>query len=111
VDTVSYDKMMWTQFRDRRVLGDYGAWFGDELGVVVAAETEMIAEQALQLLDITWEQLPFVLDPLVAMQPDAPVVQPADRGAQRAAARSGRRSGCLCIQGRCGGRPLPPRMS
>jgi len=76
VDTVSYDKMMWTKFRDRRVLGDYATWAGDELGVVVAAETEMIAEQALRLVEVEWEQLPFVLDPLEAMQPGAPVVHP-----------------------------------
>ena len=76
VDTVSYDKMMWTQFRDRRVLGDYATWVGDELGVVVAAETEMIAEQALRLLEVKWERLPFVLDPLEAMQPGAPVLHP-----------------------------------
>ena len=76
VDTVSYDKMMWTKFRDRRVLGDYGTWAGDELGVVVAAESEMIAEQALRLLEVQWEQLPFVLDPLDAMKPGAPVLHP-----------------------------------
>jgi xanthine dehydrogenase molybdenum-binding subunit len=76
VDTVSYDKMMWTKFRDRRVLGDYGTWAGDELGVVVAAESEMIAEQALRLLEVKWEQLPFVLDPLDAMKPGAPVLHP-----------------------------------
>ena len=76
VDTVSYDKMMWTKFRDRRVLGDYGTWAGDELGVVVAAESEMIAEQALRLLEVQWEPLPFVLDPLDAMKPGAPVLHP-----------------------------------
>ena len=74
VDTVSYEKMMWSKFRDRRVLGDYGTWAGDELGVAIAAETEMIAEQALQLVEVKWEQLPFVLDPIEAMQPGAPVV-------------------------------------
>jgi xanthine dehydrogenase molybdenum-binding subunit len=76
VDTVSYEKMMWSKFRDRRVLGDYGTWAGDELGVAIAAETEMIAEQALQLIEVKWEQLPFVLDPITAMQPGAPVVHP-----------------------------------
>ena len=76
VDTVSYDKMMWTKFRDRRVLGDYGTWAGDELGVVVAAESEMIAEQALRLLEVQWEPLPFVLDPIEAMKPGAPVLHP-----------------------------------
>jgi CO/xanthine dehydrogenase Mo-binding subunit len=39
VDTVSYEGMMWRKFKDRRVLGDYAAWFSDEVGVAVAAET------------------------------------------------------------------------
>ncbi len=76
VDTVSYEKMMWSKFRDRRVLGDYATWAGDELGVAIAADTEMIAEQALRLVEVEWEQLPFVLDPLEAMQPGAPVLHP-----------------------------------
>jgi len=69
VDTVSYEKMMWGKFRDRRVLGDYAAWAGDEVGVAVAAESELIAEQALRLVDVEWEVLPFVLDPLTVEGP------------------------------------------
>ncbi|MCL4559415.1 MAG: molybdopterin-dependent oxidoreductase [Chloroflexi bacterium] len=76
VDTVSYEGMMWRKFRDRRVLGDYAAWAGDELGVAIAAESEQIAEQALKLVEVEWEQLPFVMDPLSAMQPEAPVIHP-----------------------------------
>ena len=76
VDTVSYDGMMWGKFKDRRVLGDYAAWVGDELGVAIAAESEQIAEQALKLVEIKWDVLPFVLDPLMALKPDAPVVYP-----------------------------------
>ncbi|TAL37178.1 MAG: hypothetical protein EPN93_06040, partial [Spirochaetes bacterium] len=37
VDTVSYDRMMWGHFRDRRVLGDHACWATDEVGAVVAA--------------------------------------------------------------------------
>ena len=76
VDTVGYERMMWRQFRDRRVLGDYACWVGDEVGVAVAAESEQIAEQALRLVEIEWEVLPFVLDPHEAMQPGAPVIHP-----------------------------------
>jgi len=76
VDTVSYDRMMWHKFRDRRVLGDYATWAGDEVGVAIAADTEILAEQALQLVEVEWEQLPFVLDPHAAMRPDAPVLHP-----------------------------------
>lgn len=76
VDTVSYEGMMWRKFRDRRVLGDYAAWAGDEVGVAIAAESVQIAEQALKLVDVEWDVLPFVMDPLTAMRPGAPVIHP-----------------------------------
>lgn len=76
VDTVSYEGMMWRKFRDRRVLGDYAAWAGDEVGVALAAESELVAEQALKLVDVEWEELPYVMDPLTALKPEAPVIHP-----------------------------------
>jgi CO/xanthine dehydrogenase Mo-binding subunit len=76
VDTVSYDKMMWGKFKDRRVLGDHAVWVGDEVGVVVAAESELLAEEALRLCRVEWEVLPFVLDATAATQPGAPVLHP-----------------------------------
>ena len=76
VDTVSYDRMMWHGFRDRRVLDDHVCWVGDEAGVVVAAESESIAEEALRLIRVDWEILPFVLDVESARQPGAPVLHP-----------------------------------
>src|SRR5512133_2420933 len=59
VDTVNYEGMMWRKFRDRRVLGDYAVWAGDEVGVVIAADSDQIAEQALKLVDVEWNVLPF----------------------------------------------------
>ena len=76
VDTVSYDRMMWRRFRDRRVLDDCVRWVGDEAGVLVVAESEALAEEALRLVRVDWEVLPFVLDPLEAMRPGAPAVHP-----------------------------------
>jgi xanthine dehydrogenase molybdenum-binding subunit len=76
VDILSYDRMMWYPMRDRRVIGDYARWVGDEIGLVVAAESESIAEEALKLVKIEWEILPFVLDPVEAMKPEAPSVHP-----------------------------------
>ena len=76
VDTVSYDRMMWGHYRDRRVLSDYACWVTDEVGAVVAAESEEIAEEALKRIEVSWEVLPFVLDPLEAMKPGAPLVHP-----------------------------------
>ncbi len=76
VDTVTYDRMMWKPFRDRRVLSDRVCWVGDEAGVAVAAESERIAEEAVRLVDVQWEVMPFVLDPREAMKPGAPVIHP-----------------------------------
>ncbi len=76
VDTVSYDRMMWRRFRDRRVLGDTARWVGDDVGAVVAAESEEVAEEALRLFEVDWEVLPFVLDPAAAMAPGAPLLHP-----------------------------------
>jgi CO/xanthine dehydrogenase Mo-binding subunit len=44
---------------------------GDEVACVVA-ENEIQAEQALKLIDVEYEELPFVVDPEEAMRPDAP---------------------------------------
>lgn len=76
VDTVSYDRMMWRKFIDRRVLGDSACWVTDEVGAVVAAETEEIADEAIRLIDVEWDVLPFVLDPMEAMKPGAPQIHP-----------------------------------
>ncbi|MCL5257170.1 MAG: molybdopterin-dependent oxidoreductase [Chloroflexi bacterium] len=75
-DVRTYEEMFWRGFCDRRVLGDYATWAGDEVGVAVAAESVEIAEEALKLVEVEWEVLPFVLDPIAAMQPGAPVIHP-----------------------------------
>ncbi len=75
VNTVTWDGMMFP-FRDRRVLGEYASWVSDEMGIAVAAESEAIAEEALKLVDIDWEEMPFILDAVEAMGKDAPLVHP-----------------------------------
>lgn len=47
---------------------------------VVVAETEAIATQATQLLDVHYEDLPPVFDAEEAMQPDAPQLHPDNPG-------------------------------
>ena len=49
---------------------------GQPLGAAVAAETEEIAEEALQLIEIDWEERPFNLDPVAASDPNAPLSYP-----------------------------------
>ena len=51
-------------------------WEGEEGGVAVAAESEEICDEALKLIDVEWEELPFVLDIEEAMKPGAPILHP-----------------------------------
>jgi CO/xanthine dehydrogenase Mo-binding subunit len=60
----------------RLVLADEGWHEGQPMGVVVAADSEAIAEQALRLVRIEWEELPFVLDYEEALKPEAPILRP-----------------------------------
>jgi carbon-monoxide dehydrogenase large subunit len=58
--------------RDMPVLcWDVVRFVGDRVAAV-AAETPEAAEDALALIEVDYEELPAVFDPLVAMRPDAP---------------------------------------
>ncbi|MGM9928448.1 MAG: xanthine dehydrogenase subunit D [Bacillus sp. (in: firmicutes)] len=46
-------------------------YMGDAVAAV-AAQSEMIASQALQLMDVQYEELPIIDDPEKALRPDAP---------------------------------------
>ncbi len=58
-----------------RVLADNKVHFFGEPVALVAAETEGIAEEALEKIKVEYEPLPGVYDPLEAMKPDAPTVE------------------------------------
>ncbi len=60
------------------VHGDRVRFVGDQIAVVVA-ETEEAAQAALALIDVEYEDLPVLTDPVAAMQPDAPLLHP-ERG-------------------------------
>jgi len=49
---------------------------GEPVGVAVVADTEAIAEDALSMIEIEWEERPFNLDPLAASDPSAPLSFP-----------------------------------
>ncbi len=53
-------------------------WIGDQIAVVVA-ENEQIAVEARDLIEVAYETLPVVSDPVEAMQVGAPILHP-DRG-------------------------------
>ncbi|HJX12710.1 MAG TPA: xanthine dehydrogenase family protein molybdopterin-binding subunit [Dehalococcoidales bacterium] len=49
---------------------------GEEVGAFVVADTEDIAAEALELIEVAWQPRPFVLDPEEALKPDAPLANP-----------------------------------
>ena len=58
------------------VLGNEAWYEGEPLGVVVAADSEELADEALRLTDVEWEELPFILDQEEALKPDAYILRP-----------------------------------
>jgi xanthine dehydrogenase molybdenum-binding subunit len=68
---------MWFWHRNS-ILPDTADYQGVRLGAMVIGETEEICDHALKLVGegIEWEQLPFILDPEKAIQPDAPLLHP-----------------------------------
>jgi CO/xanthine dehydrogenase Mo-binding subunit len=63
-----------TRIKDQPVLAqDKIRMTGDALAAV-AADTEAIAEEALSLIDVAYEELPYVVDPLEALTPGSPLI-------------------------------------
>jgi putative selenate reductase molybdopterin-binding subunit len=58
---------------DTYVLDNVVRFVGQRIAAVVA-ESEAAAEQACRLLDVTYEILPAVFDPVAAMEPEAPIL-------------------------------------
>lgn len=54
---------------------DVARWQGEGVAMVVA-ETRAIAEDAAALIDVTWEELPAVADPVANLEPGATVLHP-----------------------------------
>jgi CO/xanthine dehydrogenase Mo-binding subunit len=61
---------------DTPVLADGVVRFIGEKVAAVAADTILAAEQALELIEVEYEELEPVLDPVEAAKPDAPVLHP-----------------------------------
>src|ERR1041384_3107016 len=61
---------------DTPVLADGLVRFIGEKVAAVAAETKLAAEQALDLIDVEYEELDPLLDPVKASKPEAPVLHP-----------------------------------
>jgi len=63
-------------FGNDRPLDGVAHFEGQPMGAAIAADSEDIAEEALSLLDIEWEERPFNLDPVAAADPKAPLSYP-----------------------------------
>lgn len=64
-------------FKDQEVLvREKSRYMGDALAVV-AAETERDARRALELIEVEYEPLEVITDPIRAMEPDAPKIHQA----------------------------------
>ncbi len=50
-------------------------YVGEDIAAVAAVDADT-AEEAIHLIDVEYEELPAVFDPLEAMMPEAPVLHP-----------------------------------
>jgi CO/xanthine dehydrogenase Mo-binding subunit len=53
-----------------------GDFYQHPMGVVVVADSEEICDRALRLIEVKWEEKPFILDMEKSLKPDAPEIMP-----------------------------------
>jgi len=58
------------------VLPRYAYFQGEEVGAMVAGDTESIVEEALKRIEVEWEERPFVLDVETAVHKQSPRANP-----------------------------------
>lgn len=68
--------------RDEEVLASQKVRFAGDAVAAVIAETEAIAEDALELVNVSYEPLPVVLDPMEGMKPGAPLIHEGVEGVE-----------------------------
>ena len=71
----SKDMPAYRWHKEMPVLTEEARFEGDEIAVVAAVDEDR-ASEALDLIKVEYQALPFVLDPEEAMKPDAPKVHP-----------------------------------
>ena len=77
---------------DMPLLAEDVVRFMGEKIAAVAAESEAIAEAALDLIEVEYEELPVVIDPLEALQPRRRCFIPMSRITKGCCTRSTRRA-------------------
>jgi CO/xanthine dehydrogenase Mo-binding subunit len=68
-----------TRVKDQPVLAYDKVRMSGDAVAAVAADSEEIAEEAIGLIDVQYEELPYVEDPVEALKPSAPLIH-EDRG-------------------------------
>jgi len=78
IDILRYDDVTLPWFVSRRInfLGDTAYHHPCAVGALVVAETEAICDQALRMLEIDWEQQPFIMDWHEALKDGASITRP-----------------------------------
>lgn len=71
----SWDKSPGRSHHDMPILVEIARFAGDEIAVVAAVDEDS-AQQALDLIKVDYQILPFVIDPEEALKPTAPKVHP-----------------------------------
>ncbi len=78
-DLAGIDPFYGPVLRDQPILAlDTVRYAGDPVAAVAAERLDQ-AEEALDLIEVDYEELPSVVDPVAAMEPDAPVIHEARR--------------------------------
>ncbi|MEY9754155.1 molybdopterin-dependent oxidoreductase [Bradyrhizobium yuanmingense] len=83
ISTARHEKD-WMDPEDTRVLDEVVRFIGQKVAAVVA-ETEAAAEAACRKLKVSYEVLPALIDPELAMAPGAPLIHPDRTTANRVA--------------------------
>jgi CO/xanthine dehydrogenase Mo-binding subunit len=76
------DVYVGTRVKDQPVLAHDKVRMSGDAVAAVAADSEEIAEQAITLIDVEYEELPYVDDPVEALKPSTPLIHD-DRGRYR----------------------------
>ncbi|HMF49246.1 MAG TPA: xanthine dehydrogenase family protein molybdopterin-binding subunit, partial [Candidatus Saccharimonadales bacterium] len=79
--------MVGLRMKDMPLLATDRVRYVGEPVAAVAADNDAIAEEALNLIDVRYEELPFVTDPLEAISPGAPVLHDNPTGYKNAPER------------------------
>jgi len=69
-------RLVGASLKDMPVLArDRVRFIGEEVAAVAAVDSD-VAEEAISLIDVEYEELPAVFDPLEAIGPEAPTIHP-----------------------------------